>query len=96
MGLFWSHQINSELAWNATTYRFQKSREWDAQFENYQKLFDYINEKPEFNAELKFGTLEDYFTELRKQSAVRITYIDLQPHLFQSVAQTLVHGLKIF
>ena len=43
-------------------------------------MFDYINEKPEFNAELKFGTLEDYFTELRKQSAVRITYRDLLPH----------------
>jgi Glycosyl hydrolases family 38 N-terminal domain len=49
---------------------FQKSREWDAQFDNYQKLFDHINSKPELNAELKFGTLEDYFTELRKQSTV--------------------------
>jgi hypothetical protein len=50
---------------------FQKSREWDAQFENYQKLFDYVNSKPELNAELKFGTLEDYFDEIRKQSLVR-------------------------
>ena len=52
---------------------FQKSK-WDSvlfvsfQFDNYQKLFDYINSKPELNAELKFGTLEDYFSELRKDS----------------------------
>jgi alpha-mannosidase II len=52
-------------------YYFQKASEWDAQFDNYQKLFDYINSKPELNAELKFGTLEDYFSELRKQSAAQ-------------------------
>ena len=59
-------------------------------------MFDYINEKPEFNAELKFGTLEDYFTELRKQSAVRITYRDLLPYRFQSVATSNTFaGLKL-
>ena len=30
-------------------------------FENYEKLFDYINSNPKFNAEVAFGTLADYF-----------------------------------
>ena len=42
-------------------------------------MFDHINSNPEFNAELKFGTLEDYFTELRKQSAVSINYLLFLP-----------------
>ena len=36
-------------------------READAQFENYEKLFEYINNTPELNAEVAFGTLADYF-----------------------------------
>ena len=32
-----------------------------AQFENYERLFDYINSTPELNAEVAFGTLGDYF-----------------------------------
>ena len=30
-------------------------------FENYEKLFDYINSNPKFNTEVAFGTLADYF-----------------------------------
>lgn len=30
-------------------FRFVESREWDAQFSNYQKLFDYFNQHPELH-----------------------------------------------
>ena len=41
-------------------------READAQFGNYEKLFEYINNTPELNAEVKFGTLADYFALVEK------------------------------
>ena len=41
--------------------------EADLAYENYQKIFDYVNGHPNLKAELQFGTLEDYFSTLRKE-----------------------------
>lgn len=30
-----------------------------------QKIFDYVNNHPELNADLQFGTLQDYFQSVR-------------------------------
>ncbi|KAJ4972798.1 hypothetical protein NE237_005972 [Protea cynaroides] len=54
-------------------FRYVSVEEAEAQFRNYQLLFDYINSNPSLNSEVKFGTLEDYFQTLREE-AERINY----------------------
>uniref|UniRef100_A0A0K0DY09 mannosyl-oligosaccharide 1,3-1,6-alpha-mannosidase n=1 Tax=Strongyloides stercoralis TaxID=6248 RepID=A0A0K0DY09_STRER len=51
-------------------FRYETKEEISIQYDNYKKLFDYIN-SPEgvktFNMEVKFGTLKDYFDEVNKK-----------------------------
>ncbi|CAB1318059.1 unnamed protein product [Coregonus sp. 'balchen'] len=47
-------------------FRYTEALEWDQQFQNYQKLFDYMNSHPELH--VKFGTISDYFNALRKSA----------------------------
>ena len=42
-----------------TLFRYDSAKEWDLQYQNYEKLMEYINSHPELNAEVKFGTLAD-------------------------------------
>ncbi|XP_047426391.1 alpha-mannosidase 2 [Mugil cephalus] len=48
-------------------FRFVESSEWDAQFNNYQKLFDYFDQHPELHIKARFGTLADYFQALHRR-----------------------------
>lgn len=48
-------------------FRYEFADEFDAQYRNYKKLFDYINARPQFNAELRFGTPRDYFRAVRRR-----------------------------
>nr|XP_012645708.1 alpha-mannosidase 2 [Microcebus murinus] len=50
-------------------FRYCEYTEWDLQFKNYQRLFDYMNSHPHFNVMIQFGTLSDYFDALDKAAA---------------------------
>uniref|UniRef100_A0A2C9MAZ1 Alpha-mannosidase n=1 Tax=Biomphalaria glabrata TaxID=6526 RepID=A0A2C9MAZ1_BIOGL len=47
-------------------FRYDKEEEWDQQYENYEKLIQYMNSKSEWNINVQWGTLQDYF-QLTKQ-----------------------------
>ncbi|CAK8533611.1 unnamed protein product [Lathyrus sativus] len=67
------YRTNTLLVPLGDDFRYINVQEAEAQFRNYQMLFDYINSNPSLNAEAKFGTLEDYFVMLREE-AERINY----------------------
>ncbi|KAF7819644.1 alpha-mannosidase 2-like [Senna tora] len=67
------YRTNTLLVPLGDDFRYISIGEAEAQFRNYQLLFDYINSNPSLNTEVKFGTLEDYFQTLRDE-ADRINY----------------------
>uniref|UniRef100_A0A3B4WKE3 Alpha-mannosidase n=1 Tax=Seriola lalandi dorsalis TaxID=1841481 RepID=A0A3B4WKE3_SERLL len=52
-------------------FRFVDSSEWDAQFSNYQRLFDFYQDHPELH--VRFGTLSDYFDALQRRLSATAT-----------------------
>ncbi|CAJ0939244.1 unnamed protein product, partial [Mesorhabditis belari] len=45
-------------------FRYQDDFEWNHQHDNYKKLFEFMNQKTEWNVHARFGTLSDYFDAL--------------------------------
>lgn len=70
-------------------FRYGHSSEWDAQYTNYQKLFNYMNNNPSLHVEAQFGTLSDYFEAVKAEKSVDqfpslsgdfFTYADREDH----------------
>lgn len=62
------YRTNTLLVPLGDDFRYVRIEEAEAQFRNYQMIFDYINNNPTLMAEVKFGTLEDYFSTLRDEA----------------------------
>jgi len=46
-------------------FRYDRDIEWDQQFKNYMRLFSYMNSKADWNVHARFGTVKDYFEEVK-------------------------------
>uniref|UniRef100_A0A5S6QB32 Alpha-mannosidase n=1 Tax=Trichuris muris TaxID=70415 RepID=A0A5S6QB32_TRIMR len=49
-------------------FRYVNEKEWTTQYDNYAKLFDFMNSRKEWNVQAQFGTLEDYFSALHAET----------------------------
>ena len=65
------YKTNALLIPLGDDFRLTTGKEWDQQYNNYQAIFDYVNSHPELNAEMSFGTLQDYFDSVREDSKRR-------------------------
>ena len=63
-GLF---KYNTILVPLGDDFRYDHPKEWDQQYENYQKLMKYMNSQPEWKINVKFGTLNEYFQLIREE-----------------------------
>ena len=64
------YRSNVVLAPLGDDFRYEKTFETQVQYDNYEKIMNYINSHPELKAKIKFGTLQDYFTAVAKREGV--------------------------
>ncbi|XP_035828078.1 alpha-mannosidase 2 [Aplysia californica] len=62
-------QHNTILVPIGDDFRYDREKEWDQQYENYERLTQYINAQKEWNIRVQWGTLKDYFQLVRQDQA---------------------------
>ncbi|XP_052106571.1 alpha-mannosidase 2-like isoform X1 [Mytilus californianus] len=48
-------------------FRYDSLHEWDEQYNNYQRLMRYLNSRKDWNINVQFGTVADYFSLLKRE-----------------------------
>ena len=70
-------------------FRYTSEKEAQAQYQNYEQLMDYMNSREDWNVNIKFGTLKDYFDLVREKKQINempvlsgdfFTYADRNDH----------------
>ncbi|KAL3875173.1 hypothetical protein ACJMK2_038101 [Sinanodonta woodiana] len=62
------YRSNVLLVPHGDDFRFLDAAEWDAQFQNLEKIMGYINNNRNMKTKIQFGTLKDYFQALQGSS----------------------------
>lgn len=93
------YKTNVVLVSLGDDFRYDTAAEFDQQFVNYQKLFDYMNGRQDWLVEARFGTLKDYFEALRANAGHSVdnfpslsgdffTYADIDDHYWSGYYTT--------
>ena len=53
-------------------FSYMKAKEWDDMYTNYDKLMEYMNNRPDWNIKIKFGTVSEYYTKLRESEKQKV------------------------
>ncbi|GFS08925.1 alpha-mannosidase [Elysia marginata] len=66
-------QFNVILVPIGDDFRYEKEFEWDRQYSNYEKLMHYMNNRQDWNLDVRWGTLRDYFKLVRLQEKKKLS-----------------------
>ncbi|OWF50816.1 alpha-mannosidase 2-like isoform X2 [Mizuhopecten yessoensis] len=64
------YRYNTILVPLGDDFRYDQESEWDKQYQNYDMLMQYMNTKEEWEVNIKFGTLSDYFKAVRNSEEI--------------------------
>ncbi|XP_050406527.2 alpha-mannosidase 2x [Patella vulgata] len=66
------YKYNTVLVPLGDDFRYDMEIEWDQQYNNYQRLMDYMNNRKDWKINVRFGTLKDYFKVANKKNKKNI------------------------
>ena len=59
------YKYNSLYIGLGEDFSYNKPEDWDRLYKNFRKIMDYMNNKEDWNVFVKFGTLSEYFSNIR-------------------------------